>query len=302
MSDGDDGLIDWSHVIADSSGALRERFPQTGGREAQWMAEEASGLALHAGSAARDVHATVNALARFDVMVERRLAGEPLQYVLGHWPFRGLDLLVDARVLIPRPETELVVDHVLAAVDEAAAERVGDDPVLVVDLGTGSGAIGLSVAQERPGTRVILTDASSDAAAVARANLAGLGRRGTAVEILVGSWFDAVPDELAGSIDVIVSNPPYVGVDDEIDSGVTNWEPSSALFAGPDGLADLRLIVGESAEWLRPGGRLVLEIGASQAAAVSAFCDQAGLGPTTVDTDLTGRPRVVRTCRAPEFR
>src|SRR5689334_12274015 len=140
-------------------------------------------------------------------MVDRRAAGEPLQYVLGSWGFRSLDVHVDRRVLIPRPETEVVVERALEVIDAVGARTV-------VDLGTGSGVIALSIAMERAAVTVWATDASPDALDVTRANLAGVGRPGTRVRVAQGEWFDALPRELAGGVDVVVSNPPYVAESD----------------------------------------------------------------------------------------
>ena len=166
-------------------------------------------------------------------------AGEPLQYVLGSWAFRRLDLMVDRRVLIPRPETEEVAG---VAVD--LARCVTAAPLHCADLGTGSGAIGLSLAAElathrpRLDAEVWLTDVSTDALDVARANLAGLGRGAPTVRVAAGSWFDALPDDLRGRLDVVVANPPYVA---RRRSGrrrrsCATWEPHVRLFAGADGL------------------------------------------------------------------
>jgi release factor glutamine methyltransferase len=220
-------------------------------------------------------------------MVERRLAGEPLQYVLGSWGFRTLDLLVDRRVLIPRPETEWVVEVALGLLP-------ADGEVLVVDLGTGSGAIGLSIAAERwPRARVLLTDDSADALAVARANLAGLGRLGTTVEIARGSWWEAVPSSLRGAIDLVVSNPPYVAPTDALPPEVADWEPTTALVPGATGLEASAEIVGSAGEWLRPGGWIVCEIGETQGAAVLELAAAAGLVEGEVRPDLTGRDRML---------
>jgi release factor glutamine methyltransferase len=224
---------------------------------------------------------------RFEAMVERRRTGEPLQYVLGSWSFRSLDLLVDRRVLIPRPETEWVVEVALLLLPAH-----GD--VVVADLGTGSGAIGLSIASERwPRARVVLTDASPDALAVARANLAGLGRAGTAVELHEGSWWAALPAALRGALDLVVTNPPYVAVADPLPSEVVDWEPASALLAGADGLDDLREILAGAGGWLRPGGWIVCEIGETQGEALLALAAAAGLVDAEVRPDLTGRDRMV---------
>jgi release factor glutamine methyltransferase len=221
-------------------------------------------------------------------MVERRAAGEPLQYVLGRWAFRTLDLLVDRRVLIPRPETEVVAGFAIAA-----AAAVEHDAV-VVDLGTGSGAIALAVAAERwPHVEVWGTDASAGALAVARANLAGLGRRASVARLVEGDWFAALPEDLRGRVDVIVSNPPYVGTAEPLAAEVADWEPLGALFAGADGLDDLRRIIAEAPGWLRPGGVLVLEIGETQGAAVLDLAAAAGLVDAVIEPDLTGRDRAL---------
>ena len=187
--------------------------------DARRLVERASGwegadLVLHL-----DDVPTRRAMGFFDPMLERRLAGEPLQYVLGRWGFRTLDLLVDRRVLIPRPETEAVVD---VAIDEL--RRIGGRTV--VDLGTGSGAIGLSIAAEVVTAEVWAVDASAGAVDVARANTAGLGRAGTRVRVVQGDWYEALPVELRGAVDLVVSNPPYVGEGDDLPGEVRDWELS----------------------------------------------------------------------------
>ena len=179
--------------------------------------------------------------AHLDSMTAWYLAGEPLAYVLGRWSFRRLDLAVDRRVLIPRPETEIVAEM---AIELARTMPV---PIIVADLGTGSGAIGLALADELPdrGVTVWLTDASLDALDVARANLAGIGRRGANVRIAHGEWFDALP--VGTVLDVAVSNPPYVAVGTaELDDSVRDWEPPSALFSGDDGLDDVRRLAADA--------------------------------------------------------
>jgi release factor glutamine methyltransferase len=208
--------------------------------------------------------------------------------VLGRWGFRTLDLLVDRRVLIPRPETEVVAG---LAVDALAAL---DRPGLAVDLGTGSGAIALSLAAERwPHVEVWATDASPDALAVARANLAALGRRAGVVRLVEGDWYAGLPGSLRGRVDVIVSNPPYVADDDPLPRAVADWEPTVALRAGPDGLDDVRALIAGAPEWLSTEGVLVLEIGETQGEAVVALAEAAGLTAVRVVADLTGRDRAV---------
>lgn len=256
--------------------------------EARWIVEEASGAT---GGDFVDVlqqPATVRGVAHLDAMVERRCAGEPIQYVLGAWSFRALDLMIDQRVLIPRPETEVVAG---LAIEELDRQRPGGGGT-VVDLGTGSGAIGLSIAAERSASRVLLTDQSTDALAVARANLAGLGLAGRGVEVAQGSWFEAVPERYVGECDVIVSNPPYVRTGEELPASVRDWEPVVALHSGIDGLDDLRIIVANARRWLRASGALVLEMGPSQIADVAHMAKTAGFD-VSVHQDLAGLDRAV---------
>jgi release factor glutamine methyltransferase len=229
-------------------------------------------------------------------MVERRLSGEPLQYVLGRWAFRTLDLFVDPRVLIPRPETEMVAG---IAINAAKAMRSnGSDRLTVVDLGTGSGAIGLSVAVEVERADVWITDNSIEALNVARSNLVGIGRAATRVRTVEGSWFEALPSELLGSIDIVVSNPPYVADSDDIDDIVREWEPASALFAGADGLDDIRVILNESVSWLRPGGVIVLEMDPRQIPIARELALALGYVDLEIHADLAGRDRALLAQRA----
>lgn len=242
----------WRRLLAETRRRLGDAAA------ARWLCQVASGTDELDDIA--DETPTRRMVAHLDAMLARYDEGEPLAYVLGRWGFRHLDLAVDRRVLIPRPETEVVADVALARARSLPA------PITVVDLGTGSGAIGLSLAHELPadGVTVWLTDASADALDVARANLAGIGRRAANVRIAEpGSWFDALP---AGTtVDVAVANPPYVAVGSPlVDAAVTAWEPHSALFAGADGLDELRVVIGAAPRHVRPGGWLVLEIGSDQ--------------------------------------
>jgi release factor glutamine methyltransferase len=222
-------------------------------------------------------------------MIERRRAGEPLQYVLGIWGFRQLDLVVDRRVLIPRPETETVVEVALAELD-----RLGRERPLAVDLGTGSGAIALSLAYEAPTVRVWGTDRSEDALAVARANLSGLvSRVATRVRLAAGDWFDALPDELRGEVDLVVSNPPYVGAGELLPPEVAGWEPAAALVAGPTGLEAVAAILDAAPSWLRRPGVLVVELAPHQAGAAVAMALAAGFTDAEVLADLAGRLRTL---------
>ena len=269
----------WRELLAEATARVGER------PAARWLCEDASGAVDL--DDVLDEPVAQRMVAHLDAMLARHAAGEPLAYVLGRWSFRHLDLMVDHRVLIPRPETEIVAE---VAIDLARSEP---RPVTVADLGTGSGAIGLAVADELPvdGVRVWLTDVSPDALDVARANLAGIGRRAANVRIAGGSWFDALPEGVVP--DVVVSNPPYVAAGSpDVDAGVRDWEPHAALFAGRDGLDAIRLLVAGAPERIRRGGWLVLEIGADQGPAVEQLLREAGYAAVSIRPDLAGRDRV----------
>lgn len=285
--------ITWRELLAETTQLVGDA------NEARWLCQEAVGERGDDWLAELDRPATERAVARLDAMVARRRTGEPLAYALGSWAFRTLELIVDRRVLIPRPETEIVVEFALTLARELVVDR---GSIVAADLGTGSGAIGLSLAAELPlGSLEELwcTDVSSDALDVCRANLAGLGRRGSPVRVAAGAWFDAIDQDRRGAVDLIVSNPPYVGNDDpDLDASVKDWEPGTALFAGSDGLAAYRSIVEEAPAWLRPGGAIVFEIGYRQAEVVTALCTAAGLVDVVVSSDLAGNDRVV-TARLP---
>ncbi len=212
-------------------------------------------------------------------LVERRLAGEPLQYLEGTAAFGPLDLRVDSRVLVPRPETEQLWE---------LAERLVHSPAVIVDLCTGSGALALALSRSFPNARVCGTDLSPDALDVARANGETLGPR---VEWFHGDLFDALPAELRGSVDLLVANPPYVTENDYLDlpEDVLR-EPRMALVSGPTGLEVYERIVETMGEWLAPGGRFALEIGESQGGEVRSLF--AAFDPE-VRRDLNGRDRFV---------
>lgn len=290
--------LPWRELRAQSVGRLEAAGVEDPAQEVRWIAERASGRTAAELQAHLDEPATVREVTFVDQMVARRAAGEPLQYVLGRWGFRTLDLLVDRRVLIPRPETEVVaglaLDALAARDRRVAGTPAADRAPVAVDLGTGSGAIALALAAERwPHVEVWASDASADALAVARANLAGLGRRAGVVRLVEGHWFEALPGPLRGRVDVIVSNPPYVADAEELPAEVADWEPVDALRAGPDGLDAVRTIVAEAPGWLAPGGVLVVEIGETQGDAVLALAAAAGLDGASVEPDLAGRPRAL---------
>jgi release factor glutamine methyltransferase len=284
------GTVPWSELLDEATRRL-------GAEDARRIVEEVTDAEPGQLHRVLGDPVTERAIARFDSMVARRLAGEPLQYVLGRWGFRTLDLMVDRRVLIPRPETEVVAGLAIEWLTTRSHEV--ERELLVADLGTGSGAIGLAVAVECPTARVIATDASADAVFVARANLAGIGRAATRVAIHEGAWFDALPAAVRGSIDLIVSNPPYVADDEELPAVVAEWEPASALRAGSAGLDDLRHIVSHAASWLADDGALVLEMAPDQTDTVAGWAARADMS-ATVHADLSGRPRAVVARKNPE--
>jgi release factor glutamine methyltransferase len=228
---------------------------------------------------------TAEELAEFKARLLRRVKREPLQYIEGEAHFRHLVLRVDRRVLIPRPETEQLVQRVL---DWAAGRSQLD----ALDVGTGSGAIALSLASEGPFRRVVATDLESAALQVAADNLAAM--QGAApVEFRQGDGYAPVAGE---QFDVIVSNPPYIAESEReaLDAEVRDWEPASALFAGADGLTVIRRLISEAPGVLRSGGLLALEIGAAQGPAAAQLVRETGaFGEPTLHTDFAGRPRVV---------
>jgi release factor glutamine methyltransferase len=286
-----DGTISWAALFDEASARLAA--VATDARvDARRIIEQAGGIEPAEFAALLDELVTARHMVAFDRMIERRLTGEPLQYVLGSWSFRHLDLYLDRRVLIPRPETEIVTEHALAEHDRSVRARRATHGV-VVDLGTGSGAIALSIAFERPGTQVWATDASGDALAVAQANCAGLGRVARHVTLAQGSWFDPLPHDLRGTVDVVVSNPPYVAADEELPAEVRDWEPREALVPGPRGLEAYEAIVVDVQQWLVHDGALVLEIGAGQGASVTTLVRDSGFATASVHRDLAGCDRVV---------
>lgn len=224
-----------------------------------------------------------DALARLDALVARRARREPLQHITGVAHFRRLELRVGDGVFVPRPETEVLVDHVLALLREAPADA------LVVDAGTGSGAIAIAIATERPGTRVTAIEASPAAFAYARANIAALA---PSVRLLHAD-FAAAPAELDGTVDVLVSNPPYVP-DAAVprDPEVRLHDPRLALYGGADGLDAVRALAARGRDLVRARGAIALEHGELQGAEVRSTLAAHGWQQASTSPDLTGRDRV----------
>lgn len=278
------GLVNWPRVT-DVNARFVDELVEIGieRREARWLVEE-----FVPGNDER-ARESLMAAAR------RRLDGEPLQYILGHWPFRSLDLDVDERALIPRPETEELVDVALKELAKGASIAP-----LVVDLGTGTGAIGLSLLSEIRSRGILGTliavDESSEALALARQN--ARKHRLDAVSFVQSSWFGSLDPSLRGRIDLIVANPPYV---DEAEFStldpVLHYEPRGALVAnsahGVGGFADLDVVIAEAIEWLAPGGVLVSEHGDTQGDAVLGAARAAGFREVSDLKDMAGLPRVL---------
>lgn len=220
----------------------------------------------------------------YEVWISRRKAREPVQRILGYAYFRNLKLMLNPETLIPRPDTESVVEAALECVD-----RLGDCRVL--DVGTGSGAIAISIAQERPECEVHATDTSEAALELARSNAADAG---TEVSFRRADLVSGL-DELVGSVDLLVSNPPYVKSGDirGLAPEVRDWDPMAALDGGPDGLQFYRRIFAEAPPILKDGACLVLEVGDGQAEEVLELGRQAGFIPLGVRPDLTGTTRAV---------
>ena len=292
----------WRALRAETQRALKDAGIESSEAEARWMIESASGFDAHEWLDIADSQPVARAEARLRQMVERRTAGEPLQYVLGAWSFRGLDLLVDSRVLIPRPETEFVVEVALEAAERMGLRRTSREHTLLepaptavaVDLGTGSGAIALALEAELPDVEVWATDVSEEALVVARANVAGCAA--TRVRIAPpGWWFDALPPNLRGAVRLIVSNPPYVAEHEvaTLPDEVARYEPRRALVSGPLGTEAVEELLRGAREWLAHSGVFVCELAPHQAAAMRARARAIGYREPAVRVDHAGRPRVL---------
>lgn len=255
--------------------------------EVRWMLEDllekpASYLVSHS-----DTPLEPALFKRFQELLARRLKGEPLAYVLGHCGFWSLDLLVSPTTLIPRPETELLVELAIQFYDTQTNIRA-------LDLGTGTGAIALAVASERAAWQVTATDQSPEIIEVAQSN--ALRNHIKNVQFAVGGWYQALQQstpELTERYDLIISNPPYIEPDDpHLGQGDVRFEPLSALVANDDGLADLRTIIDDANQYLKPNGRVLVEHGYQQGESVRALFSAAGLVEVETKNDLAGHERV----------
>ncbi len=249
-------------------------------REAQILFGKTMGVSRAWCSAHRDDDCAPGAAQTLRALVGRRKAGEPVAYLLGSREFYGLEFRVTPAVLIPRADSETLVE---AALEKLAPDLAAD----VLDLGTGSGCIAIAIAHERPAARVTAVDVSAPALNVARENAVA---RGVDIELVQGTWFQ----DLAGrQFDLIVSNPPYVAAaDPHLQQGDLRFEPKTALVSGEDGLADLRTIIARAPGHLRDGGWLLVEHGYDQAVVCRDFLLDAGFGELLIRADISGLPRV----------
>lgn len=279
-------------IIRWSGPWLQERGVETGRLDAEHLlahALETTRLQLYL---QYDRPLTPEELAAFRPLLRRRGAREPLQYIVGRAAFRNLDLVVDPRVLIPRPETEELVQIVL---DWA----VGRDRLSALDVGTGSGCIALSLLAEGPFERVVATDVSDDALEVARGNSDLVDHAGR-LEFRSGEGFAPLGD--GERFDVVVSNPPYIAAGEAagLEPEVRDWEPGGALFAGHDGLTVLESLVDGTASILNPEGLFAVELGLGQAEVLRARLEsRPEFREVQVHRDLTTRPRFVSARRTP---
>jgi len=256
--------------------------------DAELLLEYVTGLSRTAFRSAPERELPAQAGWAFQQLVMRRLKGEPIAYIRGQQEFWSLLLEVTPAVLIPRPETELVVERALAHLAGSAAARV-------VDLGTGSGAIALALASEVPGAQIVASDVSKEALAVAARNAQRLQL--TNVTFVQGNWFAALPAAGPGNgeaaFDIIVANPPYIATGDpDLAADVRRSEPAMALISGPSGLEAIDLIVRESPQYLAAGGWLIVEHGWKQAPAVRDLLVRIGFAHVRSHADLAGHERV----------
>ena len=297
-------ILDWT------SGYLERRGDEHPRLSAEWLLANVTGLSRVELYVNYDKPLEADELAAMHTAIERRAAGEPLQYVTGEMPFRHIVLRCERGVLIPRPETEVLVDAALEGVDAALARRgeggekdaegekdePAGDPVRVLEVGTGTGCIALSIASERPGARVTATDLSERAVELAMRNREALGLEG-AVDIVQTDLAEGVDPELMGSFSVLVSNPPYIPtavLREEVPAEVADYEPELALDGGDDGLDVFRRLLDLAPHALVPGGMLAVELfeGSLEDAAALARA-QGGWFSVEVREDLTHRPRVL---------
>jgi release factor glutamine methyltransferase len=256
-------------------------------RSAEWLLSAATGLSRVELYAHFDRPLSPEERARFREGIERRAAGEPLQYVTGEMPFRHLVLRVRPGVFIPRPETEVLVDVALAGIPADA------EAPLAIDLCTGSGAVAVSIAYERPGAELYASDLNPLAVETTWDNAARAGVGGR-VNVFEGDLFAPLPPELKGRATVVAANPPYIPSADlpQLPAEVAGYEPHLALDGGADGLDTARRIAADAPQWLAGDGLLAMELDESRVSAMAAEMEAAGWRDVRVTRDLAGRERV----------
>ncbi len=291
-------VLEWTLGHFESKGTQNPRL------EAQWIVSAATGLSRIELYTNYDLPLEQEQLGKVRDGIKRRLAGEPLQYIVGKAAFRRLEFMVRTPVLIPRPETEILVDVVLKELERLSQSYEGDsssssEPIArVLDIGTGSGCIALSLVHEANLTDVIATDISEEAIALATENAQVLGYGDSPrLSIIQDNLADSLLKEVANhaSFDIIVSNPPYIPTSelDELPQEVAEYESHKALDGGEDGLDTFREIVAQAKVLLKPGGMLACELHEDTLGAAKDFCAQQGFVDVNVHEDLTQRPRVV---------
>lgn len=277
------------HAFVEAVAALRKAGAETPELDARLLVCHAAGLTHEAFVARAGEGLPPEAAARLRASLARRAGGEPVSRITGTREFYGRSFAVDERVLDPRPDTEILIEAALDLIDRGAGRKA---PLRIVDLGTGSGCILITLLAELPNARGLGTDISADALRAAEANAARLGVAERA-SFAHSDWLEAV----SGQFDLIVCNPPYIasGEIDGLAPEVARHDPRLALDGGEDGLDAYRQIARDAAKVLAPGGRILLEIGATQAEAVTGLLGESGLhaGKIGVRRDLAGRPRVL---------
>lgn len=268
-------------ALHDTRQTLRAAGVEGADSIAMLLLKETGGMAYAALVAAMDAPMDDRLLDRYRAMAKRAARGEPVQYILGHWDFYGRRYNTDARALIPRPETELLVEAALAAMPT-------DRALHVMDAGAGTGCIGITVKLERPCSHVALCDVSTDALALTRENAALLG---AGVELLMADMRLPFP---GAPYDIIVSNPPYIDAADmvKLPPNVAGYEPRLALFGGGDGLDIIRALACRAIDGMADGGRMFVEIGYNQADAAMSIFREAGM-QAAVRPDYAGIPRIL---------
>lgn len=284
-SGGEENHQSWRQLYFQARRALGRDF------EARLMVQQLAGKWGAEFWVSADQAAPPDALGLLGQMIERRLSHEPLAYVLGSWSFLGIEVAVGPGVIVPRPETEVTAWCAI----ERLRGMAGSRRLEIADLGTGSGAIALGLARFGGPVRVWAVELYDEAASWANRNLKSHPELASLIELRRGSWYEALPEELRGGLDLVVSNPPYVAASEveTLEPEVAVWEPREASVAGESGLEASLEVLGGAREWLREGGEVVLEVSADRAEETAEAARRAGLAVVETRVDLAGRPRVL---------